>query len=388
MAFNFLLPVADSTVAQLQILHHQALGHSVRIHTAQQGLPDLSEVHIALIGIRENRRDKNHLVEEVSFEEIRSKFYSLFPGNWGLTLADLGDIDKGASVEDTYFAVTQLTQTLVKQKIIPIFLGGSQDLTYPVYRAFDDLNKMVNMVNIDPRFDIGDSNEVMDHQSYVSKIIVDKPYNLFNYSNVGFQTYFNPQEEIDLMDKLHFEAFRLGNIKKDISSIEPVMRDADIVTLDLESVKSDVLPTVHSHMPNGFDGQEICAIARYAGISDRVSVFGVFEYKDVVQQDAAAMLIAQLLWYFIEGVNYRANEDLDIEKENFLSYQVPVLNEVLHFYKSSKTDRWWIEIPFISGLNNKLKRRTLLPCTYNDYLDACNQNIPERWYKARRKNEV
>jgi len=291
-------------------------------------------------------------------------------------------------VRDTYFAVKQLNETLIRKGIIPIYLGGSQDLTYPLYRSYDNLDQMVNLANVDARFDMGDTSQEMHHRSYVGKIIIDQPYNLFNYSNIGFQTYFNPQEEIDLMDKLFFDTYRLGNVTADLSSVEPVLRDADIVSVDLECVKSSELSYRHNKMPNGFDGKEICAIARYAGISDRVSTFGIFEYKNDDVEDTAAMLVAQIIWYFIEGVNYRAKENLDVEKGNFVTYNVPVDDEVLTFYKSEKSERWWIEIPFISGVNNKLKRRTLLPCTYQEYLDACDQHIPERWFKARRKNEV
>lgn len=100
------------------------------------------------------------------------------------------------------------------------------------------------------------------------------------------------------------------------------------------------------------------------------------------------MMVSQMLWYFIEGVNYRVNEGLDVEKGDFLSYNVPVDDDVLKFYKSRRTERWWIEIPFLSTGNNKLKRHTLLPCAYSDYLDACNQEIPERWWQARIKNEM
>jgi len=140
--------------------------------------------------------------------------------------------------------------------------------------------------------------------------------------------------------------------------------------------------------PNGFDGREICAITRYAGISNRVSSFGIYELKDFSDAESGAMLIAQMIWYFMEGVNFRiADEDFDNE-EQFTTYKVPVGEDILVFKKSLKTGRWWIELPFITNVNNKLKRRTLLPCTYGDYLSATNQEIPERWYKARRKNEV
>jgi len=388
MAFEVLRPVDELAIAHIQLLHHQSLGSNLKVHTQQDGLPELDDVSIAIIGIKENRQDRSFLGKSVDFTEVRRAFYELFPGNWHTHIADLGDIAQGESVRDTYFAVKQLNETLIRKGIIPIYLGGSQDLTYPLYRSYDNLDQMVNLANVDARFDMGDTSQEMHHRSYVGKIIIDQPYNLFNYSNIGFQTYFNPQEEIDLMDKLFFDTYRLGNVTADLSSVEPVLRDADIVSVDLECVKSSELSYRHNKMPNGFDGKEICAIARYAGISDRVSTFGIFEYKNDDVEDTAAMLVAQIIWYFIEGVNYRAKENLDVEKGNFVTYNVPVDDEVLTFYKSEKSERWWIEIPFISGVNNKLKRRTLLPCTYQEYLDACDQHIPERWFKARRKNEV
>ena len=63
----------------------------------------------------------------------------------------------GASVNDTYFAVSKLIKSLLQQKIIPIIIGGSQDLTYANYRAYDTIRPMINIVNIDKSFDLGDS---------------------------------------------------------------------------------------------------------------------------------------------------------------------------------------------------------------------------------------
>ncbi|TVZ52147.1 formimidoylglutamase [Dokdonia sp. Hel_I_53] len=388
MAFEVLLPIPDIAVAHIQLQHHQSIGNNIKLHTLQDGFPDLGEVELVIICLRENRRDPNHLGESLSFTEVRRAFYELFPGNWHTSIADLGDIAAGASVDDTYFAIQELNEVLIKKGVIPVFIGGSQDLLYPIYRSYDKLDQMVNLVNVDSRFDLGDASQKILNTSFVGKIIVEKPYNLFNYSNIGYQTYFNPQEEIDLMDKLYFDSYRLGNVSSDLSSVEPVMRDADVVGVDLNSIRSSELSVRHNKMPNGFDGKEICSIARYAGISDKVSSFGIFEYKNDPQEEKAAMLVAQMVWYFIEGVNFRASENLDVEKGSFTTYKVPIEDEVLTFYKSEKTDRWWIEIPFIVGLNNKLKRHTLLPSTYQDYLDACDQNIPERWFKARKKNEV
>lgn len=383
MELDFLSPLDNEIVEIVQNLTSQHLGSKIVLHT-EKDFPDLNKIQLAIVGVKENR-GAHFEVENTKLSHIRKEFYSLFPGNWEASIADLGNILPGNSVDDTYFAVKSTVEFLLKNKIIPIVIGGSQDLTYPIYRGFDNLEQMVNLVSIDSRFDFGVADGRLTANSYLTKIIVDEPNNLFNFSNVGYQTYYNSQEEIDLTEKLFFDAYRLGEVSNNISIAEPVFRDADIVSLDLTSVKSCDSGNFITFTPNGFNGKEICSLARYAGISDKVSVFGVFNHNNSKQE---AVLIAQILWYFIEGYHYRSNEYPFGSRENYVKYIVPLEDEELTFYKSNKTDRWWIELPFISNVNNKLKRNTLLPCTHDDYLAACVADIPERWWKAQRKSIV
>ena len=312
----------------------------------------------------------------------------MFPGNWYTKIVDLGDIYPGETVQDTYFALKTVIKTLLEKQIIPVILGGSQDITYANYRAYDNVAPMVNIVNVDSNFDLGDGLVAMKNDSYLGKVILEEPFNLFNYSTIGYQTYFNSQEEIDLMDKLFFEAYRLGEVSKAINLVEPVMRDAHIVSLDLKSVKASEVGLKQRYSPNGFDGKEICTIARYAGISNKVSSFGVYEYQPSKDGDLTAMLIAQILWYFIEGVNCRIKDDDFKDENHYQKYSVLIEDEELTFYKSIKTGRWWIEIPFLPNVNNKLKKHTLLPCTHEDYVEASHGKVPERWYKAYKKNSL
>lgn len=380
MEFDFLKPLDNETLQFFKGFSSQQLGSKVVFHSAED-FPDLDKIKIAVIGVLDNRGNKNQ-TEEVDLSPIRKELYGLFPGNWDASIADLGNILAGNSVTDTYFALKIVVSNLIKKKIIPIVIGGSQDLTYALYRGFDDLEQMVNLVSIDNKFDFGKEDAVVSASSYLTKIIIDEPNNLFNFSNVGFQTYYNSQEEIDLIDKLFFDAYRLGDISNNIAISEPVFRDADIVSIDLTSVKSSDSGNTNPFMPNGFSGKEICALSRYSGISDKVSLLGIFNHNNSQQE---SVLIAQIIWYFIEGFHYRSNEYPFGSKEHYIKYIIP-LEEELIFYKSNKTDRWWIEIPFISNSNNKLKKSTLLPCSYDEYLAACNQEIPERWWKAQRKN--
>ena len=179
MDYSFLSPVQDRLIDRLALQHSQVIGQTLRIHTTALE-PDLEGVKMAIVGVLESRNTVDYIGEDFQFLEIRKAFYSLFPGNWIHEIADLGDIQKGESVEDTYFALIQVVSSLIKANIIPIIIGGSQDLTYANYRAYDKISSMINVVNIDKSFDLGDSSKPITNESYLGKIILEQPYNLFN----------------------------------------------------------------------------------------------------------------------------------------------------------------------------------------------------------------
>ena len=383
MEFDFLSPLDSEIIDYINGLSSQQLGSKVVLHTSE-AFPEVSKVTIGIIGVLENRGNSNGN-QEIDLLAIRKELYRLYPGNWDASIADFGNILAGNSIEDTYFALKKVAFSLIKNNIIPVVIGGSQDLTYSLYRAYDDLEQMVNLVAVDSQFDFGKESDVVSASSYLTKIVIEEPNNLFNYCNIGYQTYYNSQEEIDLVEKLFFDAYRLGEVSNTIAIAEPVFRDADLVSIDMNSVKSSDSGNFTPFVPNGFNGKEICALSRYAGISDKVTSFGIFNHNDTEQE---SVLMAQIIWYFIEGYHYRSNEYPFGSRENYLKYIVPSEDEELIFYKSDKTDRWWIEIPFIINGNNKLKRNTLLPCSHEEYLAACDQELPERWWKAQRKNSI
>lgn len=384
MNIDFLSPIDSETATQNVFQSASNIGRNIQIHTSQNGFPDLDEVSIVILGVKEGRRAVNNNGCGEDLSSIRKKLYQLFPGNWHVKIADIGNITQGNSVNDTYFAVSETIEALLKKNIIPIIIGGSQDLTYANYRAYDKLEQTVNLVAVDSRFDLGSIDEELTSISFLSKIIMEYPNNLFNYSNIGYQTYYNAQEEIQLLENLYFDAFRLGEVK-DLQLVEPIMRDADMVSIDIGAVKQSEASANKNCSPNGFYGEEICAVARYAGISDKVSSFGVYEYNPRLDdKEQTAGLIAQMIWYFIEGVNSRAKDYPYSTKESYQKFTVMLDDDdPVNFYKSDKSGRWWMEINLIT--DNKYKRHTLIPCAYQDYVKATEQQIPERWFKALQK---
>jgi len=384
MNIDFLSPIEEFSQENEGYNLKNTLGETIQIYTHQNGFPDLDGVSIVVLGVKEGRNAVTNVGCGNDLLNIRKELYKLFPGKWNVKVADIGNVEMGNTVNDTYFAVSNICEQLYKKNIIPLVIGGSQDITYAVYRGYDKLEQTVNLASVDSRFDLGNIEDEMSSINYLSKIIMEEPNNLFNYSNLGYQTYFNAQEEIALINNLYFDAYRLGEVK-DVNLVEPILRDADIVSVDIGAVRKSDAPGNLNASPNGFYGEDICAVARYAGLSDKVTSFGIYEYNSRLDLDSqTASLIAQMIWYFIEGVNSRAKDYPYSSKESYQKFTVVLEDDdPINFYKSDKSGRWWMEINLLT--NNKYKRHALIPCAYQDYLKALEQIIPKRWYKAQQK---
>jgi len=378
MSLDLLLPVNNEVISGLSMLPKQVVGKNIDIHTVESGLPELKGLEIAIIGLSEQRNSFfANPVYDVN--QFRRTFYELYPGNWNIKIADLGDLSNGAKIKDTYFAIKEIGYHLKQMNIIPVFIGGSHDLIFPLYQVFQEFNQLVNMVSVDRSFDFSQEDELISGRSYMSKIIMEKPNVLNNYTNLGFQNYYCAIEEKDLMDKLYFEGIRLGQVLDDTQLVEPVFRDADIVGFDMKCLSWEAIADPLKGQPNGIDSRSICALSRYAGISDRVGFIGLYELPSTPMMD---QLAAQIIWYFIEGVQYRFDEYPVNINEGFLKYSVTLSNQTIVFYKSEMSNRWWMELTNDTYLDNKIKTSALLACTKNDYESASQDIIPERWYNA------
>ena len=377
MSLELLLPVKKENLLDLTLLPKQILGKNISIHTQNTGLPELKGLTIALIGLNEHRNSFFHN-SSYNVNQFRKVFYELYPGNWNLSIADLGDLPNGEKVEDTYFAIKEIGVHLKQMNIIPVFIGGSHDLMFPLYEVFQNFKQLVNIVSVDRSFDFSQEDELISGRSYMSKIIMEKPNVLNNYTNIGFQSYYCAEQEKDLMGKLYFDSIRLGQVLNQPALAEPVFRDADIVSFDMKCLSWHAIADPLKGQPNGIDSRTICSLTRYAGISDRVSFLGFFEIPSTPMTD---QLLAQMIWYLIEGVQLRFDE-YPVNTRDFLKYSVTLSDQIMVFYKSDKSNRWWMELTNNSHLNNKTKSTTLLACTEKDYLDAMEDKIPERWYNA------
>jgi formiminoglutamase len=360
----------------------------VRIHSEEAGFPLLENTDIAIIGVCEDRNSEENSGTALAPDFVRSAFYKLFQGPYKTRITDLGNIRSGHNVEDTYFAVKTVVSELIKAKITPVIIGGSQDITFANYQAYEDLGQIINIATIDSCFDLGTAEEDIHSKAFLNKIILHQPNFLFNYTNIGYQTYYVDQDAIDLMRKLYFDIYRLGFIRANIEAVEPFVRNADMVSFDISSVRQSDAPGNADASPNGFYGEEACQIVRYAGMSDKLSSIGFYEVNPAFDKgEQTSQLVAQMIWYFIDGYYNRKHDFPMIDKEDYIKYLVFIQDHKYEivFFKSKKSDRWWMEVPCPTNLRNKYERHYLIPCSYSDYQTALREEMPDRWWQVYQK---
>jgi formiminoglutamase len=387
---DFFSPIDPEKFSPKQGYLTSQLGLKVSFFTDY--FPDLEEnaYDIAIFGVKDDRGALNNNGCALAADHFRSQFYLLNEGAFNSKIIDLGNIQAGKEVSDTYFAVKTAVAELVKLNILPIIIGGGQDLTYPQYLAYENLEQKVDLVVVDPKFDLDEDMEEgvgTTSSSYLSKIFLHQPNYLFNYSNVGYQTYFVNQDSLKVMDKLYFDVHRLGDFLPDISLAEPILRNANMISFDMGAIRSADAGANINAGPNGFYGDDACRITRYAGMNDKLTSIGFYEFNPAFDRNGqTALLLAQMVWYFIDGF-YNRKQDFPLTpKSNYIIYKTTLKDGSgeMNFVKSKRSDRWWLQVPYpTNGSGNE--RYHLVPCRYEDYNTAVGGEIPDLWWRTCQK---
>ncbi|MFN4950867.1 MAG: arginase [Flavobacteriales bacterium] len=317
--------------------------------------------------------------------DFRSACYSLFPGqDWNMKIYDLGDMSPGASLTDTYFAVQTVVGELIKNSCIPVLVGGSMDLLHAVSVGYEVTEQLINICAIDERISLGKPDEEITSDGYLSSLLLRRPCYLFNHATIGLQPNRNNPMNLDLYDKLYFDVCRLGAFNADFKLAEPILRNSDIIGMNLEALKASER-MVEEGNPNGFTVEQFCQIAKYSGISDKLSCFGIFNPVHALGQDSA--IVAHTLWYLVDGIESRKGDFPIGSKKEYMRFTVIMDNEFqeLVFYKSNKSERWWMEVPYPPSEQVKFERHHLVPCDQQDYENAMKNELPDLWWRTYQK---
>ncbi|TAE36576.1 MAG: arginase [Sphingobacteriales bacterium] len=362
------------------------------IEAYQSNFPDVEngEFTIAIFGVKDDRGAINNQGCALGADYVRTKLYALNESNSKTSIVDLGNILPGHQLSDTYIAVKTVVAELIKLNILPIIIGGSHDITYAQYLAYEPLEQNVDLLVVDAFFDMDENpnqNLETNAMAYLNKIFLHEPNYLFNFSNIGYQTYFVSQDSLRTMDKLFFDAQRLGEISGMVHLAEPTIRNANMLSFDITSVRAADAMANANASPNGFYGHEACQICKYAGYNDKLTSIGFYEFNPAYDTNGqTAMLMAQMIWCFIDGFYSRKNDIPLLHKSDYVTYKTSLKTDAheLIFVKSKKTNRWWMQVPY-PHTGSKNERFHLVPCHYHDYQLAIKGEMPNLWWRTYQK---
>lgn len=354
------------------------------IYTYFEQVPDLEGIHIALIGLVETRggeRKASGLGEAA--DEVRKKLYTLQKGAGGYRIADLGNLRNGPTLADTYSRISEVSAMLLEKEIVPILIGSTHDMLIGQYRAYEEQERMINLMVVDSSIDIGEARDAAGN--HLDTIIKYDPNFLFQLLHLGHQSFLVGEDKFALMESLYFEAIRIGMVKEKLEEMEPMIRDADILSFDLSAINQQFAPGGTQSGPYGLSGEEACQLCWYAGLNVKLSAVGFHEF-DVDGDDergTTAFVLATMIWYFIEGYYHRVDDRL-FQLDNYFIYEVSMEGDPgsIRFFKSKRSEKWWMEVPDSAHEKSIFLKNKMIPCSYSDYESALNGEIPSRWLAA------
>ena len=346
-------------------------------------MPDYRGAHVAIIGVNETRGAGHHAGKTSAPDEIRKKLYQLKKGTGGYKIVDLGNLNPGIDLEESYVRLSEVCRMLLEDNVLPLIIGGAHDLDYGQYCAYEGFEKLVSLLNIDAFLDLEDKHGVLPDRRHIHKILLHEPNYLLSYTHLAYQSYLIDPASIGVLEKLYFEAFRIGQMRTNLAEMEPAIRQADLLSFDVTAIRSADAPGSDRAQPFGLSGEDACQISWYAGLNEKLSSVGFYGYSPDLDDahKKTASVVATMIWYFIEGYYHRKNEQ-DFRSNDFTKYTVsmPVEPETLTFYKSKFTERWWMEIPMPT--RSTYSRNSIVPCSYSDYQLATKGDVPDRYISA------
>ncbi|HON18869.1 MAG TPA: arginase family protein [Salinivirgaceae bacterium] len=331
---------------------------------------------IALIGIPDERFYRTSGKINYDTTEAIRKALSTLIFNQRKKIIDLGDLVPGESPRDTIFGLSELLLILLKNQLTPLIFGGGEELIYGIYEAIQYRKTQIKHTHIDFKIDKAIGTEISP-DNIIQHISREFPY-IHERHFLGTQAYYSPERDFSKDGHTLELKCRLGEIHQNLLDTEPIFRDSTFTTIDMDAVRSSDYPANNLQMPNGLYAEEICQLSWFSGISETSKVFGVFNYTNNNDPSGqGAILIAQILWHYIDGFYSRYHDPKPSikTKENFILNHVcsSLLKSNLIFYKSQKTGRIWLLIE-----NKRKKTTTFIPVSKTEYSSMVNDQIPEK----------
>lgn len=332
---------------------------------------DFENCGIALIFCSDFRGAKNGDAEILDYRGVRRELYKLSKLDFEIPICDLGDLISGKSHADTHYILQEVLTACFQRKVLPIVIGGSNDLSYALFAALNFQQKNLTYSQISNVVSLAENTEEINEQNFLTKILSDSNFTLKNYHHLGYQKHLNEVDSVKLMKEVNFDVIRLAEMMNSSENSEPYFRRADLVTVNCDAVESSLEAFSINPQVNGLNRREICGYMKEAGLSDNLKAAGIFNYNAHSETLMNHQLLAQMIWHLIEGFNIQKTHPKEREYETFF---LMIDNAEVAFQRDSFTGLWYF--------GSEENRENLIPCSRQDYENAKRGILSPRFLRG------
>lgn len=331
--------------------------------------PDLEGLEWCLIGYQLNNTE---IVDQLRIALLEFSDFSDFEN-----FADLGNFVSGSPSREVDEQFAELLFELSKLGLTVLVVADDKvEIAKPSIEALEqhhqpfgicEINQSINGI---ADFQFGETN------TWLNSHLQREDTWLVEYALLGYQSYYVQKEALEEMRRIGFEALRLGQFRMNTEEGEVLMRASDAALFNIRALNNVGDNLLKEAYPNGFGGDEACLISRYAGACSKLRYYAISGMEQL--NGCGARLIAQMIWYFAEGVRLRCPEFPLERGRQYATYNTHIEghSESLRFVKSLSSNRWWLLC------ENENVDPVAVPCTYRDYEIAAAGEIPDRWVLA------
>lgn len=331
---------------------------------------EIPEGGIVLVFCSDYRGLKGGNAEILDFRGVREEFYQLSKLDFEVPVCDLGDLISGKSHQDTHYILQEILSMCFYKNAVPVVIGGSNDLAFSMFSALNFHQENINYTQISNVISLKNEGEEITEENFLSKILGSKTFSIKNYHHLGYQKHLNELDSVKLMKEVEFDVMRLAEMMNTTERAEPYFRKADLITLNCDAVESFAENFSVNPQVNGLNRREICAYMKEAGLSENLKAVGIFNFDAENEDRLNAQLLAQMIWYLVEGINIQRSHP---KERSYETFWVMIGDHDYAFQRDTFSNLWYF------GADEKVEN--LIPCARADYEDAKRGFLNTRFLK-------
>lgn len=318
---------------------------------------EIKENSIVLLFVSDYR-GANGDAESQDFTGIRREFYKLSQLDFDIPIIDLGDLVSGKTPQDSHYILQEVLSACYQKGAIPVIVGGSNDLAFSLFSALNYHQKDINYTQISNVVSLKEDEQI--HEStFLSRILGSKDFSIKNYHHLGYQKHLNEMDSVKLIKEVQFDVIRLAEMMNSTEKTEPYFRKADLVTINCDAIETFAEAFSMNPQVNGLNRREICAYMKEIGLSERLKSVGIFNYNIYSDSQLNHQLLAQMIWYLIEGINIQKSHPKEKSYETFF---VLINDEKYAFKRDVFSNLWYF------GEDDDIDN--CIPCSRSDFDEA------------------